>query len=162
MSSSYKRRLLDTLVQKLTEERDRATSQANEAASGATHEENRAESDKDMRSTEASYVARGQAERVAKLEQAITLLSRMELRDFSKGAGIEASALVTLSQAGKEVTYFLVVAAGGERLTFEGKNLQTLATSSPLGQALLGLAPGDEAEVESPQGARYYSVTSVT
>ena len=162
MSSSYKRRLLDTLVQKLTEERERATSQAHEAASGATHEENRAESDKDMRSTEASYVARGQAERVTKLEQSIALLSRMELREFAKGSHVEASALVTLEQAGKELTYFLVVAAGGERLTFEGKNLQTLATTSPLGQALLGLVEGDEAEVESPQGARYYTVTSVT
>ena len=42
-----------------------------DAAEGATHEENRAEGDKDMRSTEASYVARGHAERTVQLEQAL-------------------------------------------------------------------------------------------
>jgi len=161
MSQVDKRRLLEALIANLSTELGRAKSQAHDAASGATHEENRAEGDKDMRSTEASYVARGHAERTAKLEHAVALLSRMELREFPKGASIEASALVTLDQAGKAVTYFLVVAAGGERLSFDGKALQTLATTSPLGQALLGLAVGDEAEVQSPQGPRYYEVTAL-
>jgi transcription elongation GreA/GreB family factor len=161
MSRVDKQRLLDSLVQKLSLELERAKSQAQEAASGATHEENRAESDKDMRSTEASYVARGHAERTAKLEQALALLSRMEVRDFAPGAPIEASALVTIEQAGKKLTYFLVVAAGGERLEFEGVSMQTLTTSSPLGQALLGLCEGDEAEVESPQGMRSYEICRV-
>lgn len=161
MSRSEKQRLLDTLVEKLSEELARAKAQAHDAASGATHEENRAEGDKDMRSTEASYVARGHAERTAKLEQSIALLSRMEVRDFAAGAVIEASALVTLDQGGKKITYFLVVAAGGERLEYAGAPVQTLATTSPLGRALLGLTEGDEAEVESPQGARYYEICKV-
>ncbi|MFZ5897287.1 MAG: GreA/GreB family elongation factor [Myxococcota bacterium] len=162
MAQVDKRRLLDHLLANLTAELSRAKSQAEDAASSATHEENRAESDKDMRSTEASYVARGHAERTAKLEQAVALLSRMELRSFPAGAPIEASALVTLAQPGKSVTYFLVVAAGGERIEFEGNVLQTLATTSPLGQALLGLSQGDDAELESAQGTRIYRITSVT
>ena len=161
MSSVDKRALLETLVAKLSLELERAKAQAHDAASGATHEENRAEGDKDMRSTEASYVARGQAERTAKLVQAVNLLSHMSVRDFPKGSPIEASALVTLQQAAKAVTYFLVVAAGGERLTCDGVALQTLATTSPLGQALLGLSEGDEVELDSPQGARIYAIESV-
>jgi transcription elongation GreA/GreB family factor len=161
MSQVDKRQLLDALVANLSAELLRAKSQAHDAASGATHEENRAEGDKDMRSTEASYVARGHAERTAKLEHALALLSRMEVREFPPGASIEASALVTLDQAGKTVDYFLVVAAGGERLNVASGSLQTLATTSPLGQALLGLSVGDEAEVQSPQGPRYYEVLAV-
>ncbi|MGC4094468.1 MAG: GreA/GreB family elongation factor [Polyangiaceae bacterium] len=156
-----KSRLLSALLTKIGDELQRAKGQAHDAASGATHEENRAEGDKDMRSTEASYVARGHAERTAKLEQAFTLLSHMQVKSFAAGAAIEASALVTLSHAGKSLVYFLVVAAGGERLNFEGLELQTLATTSPLGSALLGLSEGDEADVQSPQGARVYEVTSV-
>lgn len=161
MSSVDKRALLETLVAKLSAELERAKAQAQDAASGATHEENRAEGDKDMRSTEASYVARGHAERTAKLGQAVTLLSHMSVRDFPPGAPIEASALVTLKQAARAVTYFLVVAAGGERLTHDGLTLQTLATTSPLGQALLGLSQGDDVELDSPQGARIYAIESV-
>jgi transcription elongation GreA/GreB family factor len=161
MGQIDKRLLLETLVAKLTAELERAKSQAHDAATGATHEENRAESDKDMRSTEASYVARGHAERTAKLEQALLLLSRMEVLDFPRGAMIKASALVTLGQGSRSSTYFLVVAAGGERLTFAGQSLQTLATTSPLGQALLGLTEGDEAEVQSPQGPRHHVIAAV-
>ena len=56
-----------------------------------------------------------------------------------------------------------VLAAGGEHLTLgdaEGaeQSIQTLTPTSPLGRALLGLGVGDEAEVESPQGPRFYEI----
>jgi transcription elongation GreA/GreB family factor len=160
MPKTDKRALLARLVEQLSSELARAKSQAQGAAAGATHEENRAESDKDMRSTEASYVARGHAERTAKLEQALVLLSHMELKSFDEKTPIEASALVELACAGKRSRYLLVVAAGGERI--EGEDIQTLATQSPLGKALLGLSVGDEAEVQSPQGARIYEIVSLS
>ncbi|HWA74564.1 MAG TPA: GreA/GreB family elongation factor [Polyangiaceae bacterium] len=156
-----KSKLLDALRAQLASELARSKARALDAAEGATHEENRAEGDKDMRSTEASYVARGHAERTALLEQALAQLATLELRDFSKHAPVASSALVELEHASKRMHYFLVPAAGGERLSFQGVEVHTLTPSSPLGAALLGLSEGDEAEVSSPQGVRFYELIRV-
>ena len=126
-----------------------------------TYEENRAEGDKDMRATEASYVARGHRERVLQVEQALAKLGAVEVRDFGPGATIESSALVELESGKRRALYFLLPAAGGERMQFQGVELQTLATTSPLGASLLGLSEDDEAEVVTPQGTRTYLITSV-
>ena len=149
-----KRALLDALRDQLRRDRDAAVATAKDAAAGATHEENRAEGDKDMRATEASYVARGQAQRAAELQTAISQLAAMPVRTFGAGDRIAVSALVELDG---ERTYFLVTAGGGERVA----GVTTLATQSPLGRALLGLEVGDEAEVTTPQGTKSHEITDV-
>ncbi|KYF60778.1 hypothetical protein BE04_49105 [Sorangium cellulosum] len=156
-----KRALLAALKDQLARELERSTERARDAASAATHEENRAEGDKDMRATEASYVARGHSERVHQLEQALAKLGACAARDFGPGARIESSALVELESGKRRALYFLLPAGGGERMQFEGVEVQTLATTSPLGASLLGLSEGDEAEVSTPQGTRIYLITSV-
>jgi transcription elongation GreA/GreB family factor len=152
-----KRALLADLRAALAHELERATRHALDAAEATTHEENRAESDKDMRSTETSYVARGQALRARDLEAAIMRLAAVEPRDFDADDGIETSALVEVEQDGRRTRYFIVPAGGGLRLGA----VQTLATTSPLGRALLGLSAGDEAEVATPQGTRTVTILSV-
>lgn len=156
-----KSKLLAALRAQLTAELARSKARAVDAAEGATHEENRAEGDKDMRSTEASYVARGHAERTQKLEQALVQLGAMELRDFGPKAAIATSALLELEHRSRRLHYFLVPAAGGELLSFDGVEVHTITPTSPLGAALLGLSQGDEAEVSSPQGVRSYEVVRV-
>ena len=156
-----KHQLLATLREKLADELGRSKARAVDAAEGATHEENRAEGDKDMRSTEASYVARGHAERTQKLEQALVQLGAMEVREFGPKATIATSALLELEHQSRRLHYFLVPAAGGERLSFGGVEVHTITPQSPLGAALLGLSAGDEAEVSSPQGVRSYEVVRV-
>lgn len=156
-----KRACVAALRARLAEEIAAATRAAKEAAAAATHEENKPENDKDMRSTEASYVAKGQADRVRALEHTLAMLDAMAVREFAKGDAIAASALVEVEAKGHRVTYLVVPAAGGVRATVGGVEVQTLATSSPLGAALLGLTEGDEAEVETPQGLRSWSVESV-
>ncbi len=162
-----KHALLEALKDELSSEITRSTRRALEAAEAATHEENRSEGDKDMRSTEASYVARGQAERVHELEKTLAKLSSVAVKDFGKGAAIEASAVVEIEHEGergapaKKTTYFVVPAGGGVRLRAGGVEVLTLATTSPLGGAILGLTAGDEAEVEGPQGTKSYTIVSV-
>jgi len=153
--------LLRAFIEQLTAELARAKAQAEDAAQGATHAENRAESIKDMRSTEASYVARGQAERTAKLEEALVHFSRLELREFGADDGVALTAVIDLGHRGTRSRYFLVPLAGGERIEHEGQAIQTLTPSSPLGRAVLGLRLGDEAEVESPQGTRVYELLAL-
>lgn len=160
-----KRALLATLREELEAEITRSTRLARDAAQAATHEENRAEGDKDMRATEASYIARGQAERVRELEHAVAKLASMTVKDFAEGQPIEASAIVEVEHEIPKKTktlYFLVTAGGGVRLQSPVGELLTLATTSPLGAALLGLGAGDEAEVSTPQGTKTHTILKVS
>lgn len=156
-----KRELVATLRASLQEEIDAMTRIARDAAQAATHEENKPEGDKDMRSTEASYVARGQAGRVLDLEHAHAVLGSMELRDFGPDDAIAASAIVELRQGARKNVYFVVTAAGGRKVKVGNVEVQTLLTTSPLGEALLGLSAGDDVEIASPQGRREYQILSV-
>lgn len=157
-----KRALLAALKAKVSAELEASTRRAHDAADAATHEENRAEGDKDMRATEASYIARGQAERVHELEAALARLQSMPIKAFSAGERIAVSALVEVEHAGARTVYFLVVAAGGEKLASDGREVVTLATTSPLGRALLGLEEGDDAEVAAAGGIKSYAIVSVS
>lgn len=157
MDLEGKRALVDELRAHIAAEIERGTRSAKDAAAAATHEENKAEGDKDMRATEASYVARGQAERVRELDAALLKLAAMPIKAFGPADRAAASAVVDVDDGRKVVTYFLVTAAGGIALG----DLKTLATTSPLGAALLGLAEGDEAEVTTPQGTKSYTVRAL-
>jgi transcription elongation GreA/GreB family factor len=159
-----KKALFETLRSRLEAELARAQKRAKDAADGATHEENRAEGDKDMRATEASYVARGQAGRASEMEESLLRVSALELLSFAPGAKIAISALIELLHDDKRLSYFLVPAAGGERLQAGGLEVQTLTPQSPLGRALLGLTEGDEAELPGRQAGerpRVYEIVKV-
>ena len=164
MPEPDKKAVLEALKLQLETELQRAQKRARDAAEGATHEENRAEGDKDMRATEASYVARGQAGRASEMEEAFVRVAALELLDFKPGASIAISALVELLHDGKRLQYFLVPAAGGERLLVAGAEIQTLTPQSPLGRALLGAREGDEAELpprQAGEAARVYEIVKV-
>jgi transcription elongation GreA/GreB family factor len=131
---------------------------ARDAALAATHEENKPESDKDMRSTEASYLARGQAERAMRVEEAFVRLSSIATKDHSPDAPVTAPALVEVLE-GDVTSWFLFVPAGGGVML--SGDVRSIAPQSPLGSVLLGLQEGEEAEVQSPQGKRTVTVMSV-
>lgn len=154
--------IIDSLCLQIKEELIEVTRQAREAAEAVTHEDNRQEGDKDMRSTEASYVARGQAERVVELERELARLRTMPCLEFTGGDAIAASALVALQTEDGVHNYFLVTVGGGRRVAVDGCEVRTLASSSPLGAALMGLSRGDEAEVPAPQGERLLEILDVS
>jgi len=156
-----KQRLRRVLVERLTLELERTKAQALDAVEGATHEDARAEGDKDMRSTEAAYIARGHAQRTASLEQAVARLSHLEMPALSNADVVQLAALVEVEYQQRRLLCFVVPVAGGERIELEGRTVQALSPATPLGSALLGLQVGEEAEVESPQGTRTYTVVSV-
>lgn len=153
--------LLHAFSRAIEAELERAKERARDAAEGATHVENRAEGDKDMRATEASYVARGHSERVLQLEQALLRLNALEPRVFAPGEPIAQGALVCLEHDAKQAWYFLLPVAGGMRVSLAGQQFQALTSQSPLGSALLGLSSDDEVEVASPQGVRTSLIVTV-
>ena len=93
--------------------------------------------------------------------RAHTLLGSMNIRAFAEGASIETSALVTLRHKHVESTLLLVPAGGGRRVKLDEREVQFVTPTSPLGEALVGLASGDEAEVPTPQGVRVYEIVAV-
>jgi transcription elongation GreA/GreB family factor len=115
---------------------------------GATHEESRSEGDKDTRAIEQQYLARGQAQRVVELDDAVAEVTRWNPRSFAAGDAIALGALVTIDEDGDEKQLLVAPAGGGNTLT---GGVQVVTPRSPLGQALLGKRAGDEVELRSRQ-----------
>lgn len=128
---------------------------------GAIHEENRQEHPKDTRAIEAQYLARGLAERVETLRDAVTTMANLRLSVFGEDAAAAVSALVAVEFDDEESLYFLVPVGGGEKLEVAGELVQTLTPSSPLGQALAGRREDESVVVDLPGGRREALIVSV-
>lgn len=161
MDANSKRVILAVIIEQIDGEIATMTRIAKEAAEAVSHEDNRAEGSKDMRSTEASYIARGQAERAMELERSRTRLGSLELKTFQKTSSIESTALVQLRHQRQSAWYFLLPAGGGRRVSYADQTVHTVTPTSPLGSALLGLGVGDEVEVPTPGAAKTYEVLAL-
>ncbi len=150
----------DALVERLRAECDKARASADETRKGATHEESRAENDKDTRGLEASYLARGQAMRVEELEEAIIRVRVMELPDYGKRA-VGMGALIEALVDDDERTFFLAPAGGGEKLEVDGRSIHVLTPASPVGRGLIGKRTDDELELKIAGRLRVYELTDV-
>lgn len=157
-----KRALVAAIVAEIQSELDTMARLAKDAAEAATHEENKPENDKDMRSTEASYLARGQAGRVSELSSAVAQLQGMAIHAFGEGEAIGVSALVELESKKQRSVYFVVPAGGGHKCKLGDLQVLSTTPTSPLGEAIVGLTAGEEAEVETPQGLREYKILRVS
>ncbi len=142
--ADLKKRILDALGDARSALMD-AQKSSQEAA---THEESRAESDKDMRSTELSYLARGQAMRVQALEAELARVAAMPLRSFSADDAVAVSALVRITDSQGKRRVFIAPGGGGQRFTVGQENIDIVTPSSPLGEALIGAYAGDDLTVE--------------
>lgn len=129
---------------------------------GAAHEETRAEDPKDMRSTEASYLARGLADRVGDLQSQLIDLGRFTPGALPPDAAIALGALVDIEDDdGEETTHFLVPAGGGEKIVVGGATIHALSPTSPLGQELLGREVDEDFELDLPRGRTTLTILSV-
>lgn len=158
-----KRAILDAVRALLA--RDHATMlQAAEATrAGATHEEARPENDKDTRAIEASYLARGQAQRVEELGEALTRLALLPLRDFAEDDELGLTALLRLELEGEAQPYWLFIlpVAGGLEVEVCGERIRTLTPSAPLGRALIGRCCGECFELPLRGQKREYELIEV-
>lgn len=127
--------------------------------SAATHEEARPENDKDTRALEQSYLARGQAERVANLKADVDALSNLPIRGFDGQSKIALGAFVVAEDENSEERYYLLAPAGaGETLRCSKGETKVVTQKSPLGQALLGCQVGEDVEIRTPTGKRILSI----
>jgi transcription elongation GreA/GreB family factor len=128
------------------------------AVAGATDDEARPENDKDTRGLEQSYLARGQAQRVAELEAAVGEVGALALRAFGDGDRVALGALVTVEEDGREHRFFVLPHGGGAVLS---DGTQVVTPVSPLGRALLGRSVDDEVEVRLPGKLRSFVIVAL-
>jgi transcription elongation GreA/GreB family factor len=140
-----KSKLRAELLASLEQALEAARSAYAAAIEGATHPEARAENDKDTRGLEQSYLARGQAQRVAELESGVANVAAMVLRAFSNSDAIASGALVEVEEDGKRTQYFVAPAGGGSVLAGD---VHVITPASPLGRALAGKRAGDDVELK--------------
>ena len=101
-----------------------------------------------MRSTEVSYLARGQAMRAEALAEERARFERMHLGPLATDASIGPGALIRLSiEDERDRVFFLVPQGGGTKLVVEGVSLTVVTPASPVGRALLGRRVDDEVEL---------------
>jgi transcription elongation GreA/GreB family factor len=157
-----KRDLLVALRARVTADLEALTALQKQAQNGAFHEETRAETDKDTQAIEASYVARGLAQRVEEMRIGVAQLGAMRLRRFEDDP-IAVGALVALEDdEGVRALYFLAPAGGGLRLPSQGTDIGIITPSSPLGRALIGKRVDDELELPTGGGLRALTIVAVS
>lgn len=150
------------ILKALQESLGLAKRSAEASASDATHAEARAENDKDTRSLETSYLARGQAMRVAELEADIKTIKFLVNKDSRANTIVQAGSVVAVEdEEGAQRLVFLAGAAGGLKVRVQGVEVQVITPSSPLGRLLLGKEEGDAFELRAPKGMQELWVVAV-
>ncbi|KHD88734.1 MAG: hypothetical protein OM95_07375 [Bdellovibrio sp. ArHS] len=127
----------------------------------ATHEESKPENEYDTRGLEASYLAGAQAKRISQIEELLVILKHLDVKDFGPHDKINSTALVEVESNGKHSFFFIIAKGGGVSVKFEGRNIQIVTPSSPLGEALQDLRQGDIATVENGDQVREYEIMNV-
>ena len=147
------------LVAVLERELETITAAQRLSSEGVTHADARADGNKDMRATEASYIARGQALRVTALRDDLERVVGLKVRPFGDEDAIALAALVTLvDDADRETWVFLAPAGGGTTIG----DVKVITPASPLGRALLGKRTGDSFEVERGGSTDELEVISIS
>jgi transcription elongation GreA/GreB family factor len=129
---------------------------------GAIHEDSRAEGDKDMRSTEQSYLARGQAMRAEDLAEQLQRLRAEKVAASAPDAPIANGALVLVEvEDGARRALFVSPYGAGMVLRVGGVEITVVTPASPMGQALLGKQAGDDFELAARGALRSFVIEAV-
>jgi len=140
--------LRDALVARLETEWESLLSSAQDAFNMATDAEHQSRSKYETFSLEASYLARGQAERVAGLRADLDALRGMSIDSCAAEDPVRLGSLIACYLPDGSVAYsYLVPVAGGERLNSALGEVQTVSAATPLGRKLLGKRMGETVSV---------------
>ncbi|CEO41369.1 transcription elongation factor [Photobacterium kishitanii] len=154
--------LLERIQAQLEQTLQIATEAAMRAYNTATDDENVAENKYDTFALEASYLAHGQAQRVAECKADISayqhLLAAMPIQQDTVVVGH----LVSLEDHnGNLKLVFLGPAAGGLKFTVDGLDVIIVTPTSPFGEALLGREIDEEVDVHIGDNVVWFDVVSI-
>jgi len=157
-----KETVVELVVEQLEKELVNARAAAQSSREAATAEENRPENQFDTRALEASFLARGQAARVAEYEQAIRVLRELPLKPLPEDAPVQTGALVLLSCDDAELWHIVLPAGAGLAVETGGTRVSVVTSSSPLGTELLGKTAGDSFTFRRGGAAKEYELLGVS
>lgn len=153
------------LIEKIKSDLDQSFQQLKQAAlatyEDATHEESKPENEYDTRGLEASYLAGAQGQRLAEIEELFTMYRFLPLHQLTSNDAIKLSALVEIQHNDKKQIVFLVPKGGGLTVKIDDSTIHVIASTSPLGESLLGLYVGDTAVVETSQQTLEYDILDI-
>lgn len=135
--------LLRLILTQLTDELETLTRGARASYAAATDPDSKAENKYDTRTLEASYVARGQAQRVAEVQEAMRHFQVLQGRAAEAHEEVAIGSVLRLTDGTVEDCYFMGPAAGGTEVQFEGREVLVITPTSPLGQKLMGKRVGE-------------------
>ena len=138
-----KQKLMDSVISLMEEELARARAAYNSTNEAATADENRPENQFDTRALEASFLARGQAARIAEVEHGIKVLKDLPMKEFTSETPVQGGALVTVECDGQQQRHFVLPVGAGLSVSDGKEKISVVTYSSPLGAALLGKTEGD-------------------
>lgn len=127
----------------------------------ATNEESKPENEYDTRALEAGYIAGAQSQRARDIEEALSVLKQLKLRNFSKHDPIGVSSLVELEHEGDRFWVFLLPRGAGITLTSSSVKVRVITGQSPLGQALLQQSQGEVVILETAKGTQEYEILQI-
>ena len=142
MVSIQKHHLIAQIIAQLGEERELLYRAARSAHFEATDEQSKAENKYDTRGLEASYLARGQAQKVKEVELAIEQFQGLSSAPVDPSAPIQLGTLVQLKSPKGKALYFVGPRAGGMEVQQDQHEICVITPQSPLGQQLIGQKRG--------------------
>lgn len=156
-----KRNLIQAVISKLAEEHAVHCKAADAARAEATDEQSKAEHKYDTRGLEASYLARGQSQKIVELEAAIAEFEKLPDRQFTANEPIDIGAFVELQQGRSRSLYLVGPRAGGTEVQFGEDEIMVITPQSPLGSQLVGSKQGDLLKLTLPGSQDKYRVVKV-
>ncbi len=153
--------VIQKIISTLQAELETYTRAAKASHAEATAEENRAENKYDTRGLEASYLAAGQANKVAELEDSIAAFEQFIDRQFAKDEPIDLGALIEITQEGDLAHYFIGPSAGGTEIEIESTEILIITPQSLLGTQLLGKTQGDKTNIKLAGQSQSVEIVSV-
>lgn len=125
---------------------------ASAAYDEATHAESKAENKYDTRGLEASYLAAGQAVRIASLRRVAAFMDQLGEQVLNHDVPVGLGCLVALQDADDVVRWsFVAPDGGGISVQVDGVEVRLITRDSPLGEALVGAVEGDSVELTHPR-----------
>ncbi len=157
-----KETLLEHILQELERVRLVAVNAVIQASETATSKETIARSKYETFGLEASYLAHGQAMRVAECDEDLAKFKEMTLQYFDDTSPIALSALITLfDENDDEQLLFLGPAAGGLKVQYGQQEVVVITPSSPLGKALIGLKLDDDVDLLIGDNKKTYEIITL-
>ncbi len=154
--------LHQTILAELNTLRQDAINAAMQAYSTATHAENVADNKYDTLGLEASYLAQGQAKRVAICEANLTAFGELKITDFTPQTAISLGALIYLmDDSDSQQILFLAPVSGGVKISFSGLNITLITPAAPLGKKLMGCYVDEEINIKLAGQKHHYNITAI-